>query len=75
MYRFSLRYILIVFVGVFNRAVLYAGSTTRAFVLYDISGLFIQCYGEVSFFPFYTFNISIGKDFNVRMPADLGQFW
>jgi hypothetical protein len=33
--------VLIVWIGVFNRAVLYAGTATGAIVLYDVSGLFI----------------------------------
>ena len=55
-------------------AVFCTGTTTRAFVLYDVSGLFSQVYGEVSCFPFYTLNFSIGQDLYVGMPADLDQF-
>jgi hypothetical protein len=35
------RQVLIVRIGVFDRAVLNAGTTTRAVVLYNVSGLFI----------------------------------
>jgi hypothetical protein len=71
---FILRYFLIKLIRVFDRAVLYTGSTTRAFALDDISGLFNQRYLEVSFFPYYTVNFSIGQDLYIGMPADLDQF-
>jgi hypothetical protein len=61
-------------IRVFDRAVFYAGSTTCAFVFFDIPGLLIQRYGKVSFFSCYTVNFSIGEYLNVGMPADLGQF-
>jgi hypothetical protein len=69
-----LRYFLIKLIRVFDRAVFYAGSTTRAFALYNISGLFNQGYLEVSCFPYYTVNFSIGQDLYIGMPADLDQF-
>ena len=56
---FIFRYFLIKLIRVFDRAVFYAGSTTRAFALYNISGLFNQGYLEVSCFSFYTVNFSI----------------
>jgi hypothetical protein len=56
---FILRYFLIKLIRVFDRAVFYTGRTTRAFVLYNISGLFDQGYLEVSCFSFYTVNFSI----------------
>jgi hypothetical protein len=71
---FILRYFLIKLIRVFDRAVFYAGSTTRAFALYNISGLFNQCYLEVSCFSFYTVNFSVGQDLYIGMPADLDQF-
>ena len=71
---FILRYVLIKLIGVFDRAVLYAGSATRAFLLDNIPGLLKQGYLEVSFFPFYTVNFSIGQDLYIGMPADLDQF-
>jgi hypothetical protein len=71
---FILRYFLIKLIRVFDRAVFYTGSTTRAFVLYNISGLFNEGYLEVSCFSFYTLNFSIGQNLHVGMPADLDQF-
>jgi len=65
---------LIVWIRHLDRAVLNTGRTTRAFVLDNVSGLFIQGDLEVSCFPFYTVNFSIGQDLYVRMPADLDQF-
>ena len=65
---------MIVWIRDLDRAVLYAGSTTRAFVLDNVSGLFIQGDLEVSCFPFYTVNFSIGQDLYIGMPADLDQF-
>jgi hypothetical protein len=35
------RQVLIIWIRVFDRAVLYAGTTTRAVILYNVSGLFI----------------------------------
>ena len=65
---------MIVWIGDLERAVLYAGCTTRAFLLYNVSGLFIQGDLEVSRLPFYTVNFSIGQDLYIGMPADLDQF-
>jgi len=73
MHCFILRNVLIKLIGVFDRAIFYAGSTTRAFVLYNISGLFNQGYLKVSCFPLYTVNFSIGQDLYIGMPADLDQ--
>ena len=71
---FVLRYLLIKLIRVLDRAVLYTGSATSAFALYDISGLFNQRCLEVSCFPLYTVNFSIGQDLYIGMPADLDQF-
>ena len=71
---FILRYFLIVLIRVFGRAVFHTGSTTRAFVLKNIPGLFSQGYLKVSYFPFYTVDFSIGEDLYIGMPADLDQF-
>jgi hypothetical protein len=57
---FILRYFLIKLIRVFDRAVFYTGRTTRAFALYNISGLFDQGDLEVPCFSFYTVNFSIG---------------
>jgi len=71
---FILRYFLIKLIRVFDRAVFYTRRTTRAFALYNISGLFDQGYLEVSCFSFYTVNFSIAQDLYIGMPADLDQF-
>src|SRR4030065_833310 len=68
------RYFLIKLVRVFDRAVFYTGRTTRAFALYNISGLFNQGDLEVSCFSFYTVNFSVGQDLYIGIPADLDQF-
>jgi hypothetical protein len=65
---------LIVWIRDLERAVLYTGPTTRAFVLYNVSGLFIKGDLEISCFPCYIFNFSIGQDLYIGMPADLDQF-
>ena len=65
---------MIVWIRDLDRAILYTGSTTRAFVLYDVSGLFIQGDLEVSCSPFDTVNFREGQDLYVGMPADLDQF-
>jgi hypothetical protein len=68
------RYFLIILIRVFDRAVFYTDSTTRAFVLQNIPGLFNQRNLEISYFPFYTVNFSIGENLYIGMPADLDQF-
>jgi hypothetical protein len=69
-----LRYFLIILIGVLGRAVFHAGRTTRAFVLFNVSGLLDQGYLEVSRFPFYTVNLGISQNLYIWMPADLDQF-
>jgi len=71
---FILRYFLIKLIRVFDRAVFYAGRTTRAFALNNISGLFNQGDLEVSCFPYDTVNFSIRQDLYIGIPADLDQF-
>ena len=71
--RFILRYVLIEFIRVFNRAVFYTGSATRAFLFQDIPGFSGKGYLNVSFFPRYTVDFSIGKNLYIGMPADLDQ--
>ena len=71
---FILRYFLIKMIRVFNRAIFRTCRTTRAFILYNVSGLFIQGNLEVSCVSFYTVNFSIGQDLYIGMPADLDQF-
>ena len=65
---------MIVWIRDLDRAVLYTGTTTRAVVLDNVSGLFNQGDLEVSRFPFYTVNFSISQDLNIGMPADLDRF-
>jgi len=65
---------LIIFIGDLDRAVLGTGSTTPACIFYNVSGLFNQGYLEVSCFPFYTVNFSIGQDLYIDLPVDLDQF-
>jgi hypothetical protein len=71
---FILRYFLIKWIRVFDRAVFYTGCTTRAFVLPNVPGLSNQGYPKVSCFSFYTVNFSIRQDFYIGVPADLDQF-
>ena len=71
---FILRYFLIKWIRVFNRAVFCAGRTTRTFVFYNVSGFLGKGYLKISCFALYTVNFSMGKDLYVRMPADLDQF-
>jgi len=68
------RQVLIVGIRDFDRAVLDAGTAARAFVLYNVSGLFIQGNPEISCIPFDPVNFSIRQYFYVWMPADLDQF-
>ena len=70
---FIRRYFLIKLIGIFDRAVFYTGSTTRAFVSIMYLGFLSQRYLKVSCFPCYTVNFSIGQDLYIGMPADLDQ--
>ena len=65
---------MIVWIRDLDRAILYTGSTTRAFVLFDVSGLFIQGDLEVACCSIYSLNFSISQDLYIGMPADLDQF-
>jgi hypothetical protein len=65
---------LIIGIGDRDRAVFHTGGTTRALVLYDVSGLFDQGYPKVSRFTFYTVNFGIGENLDIGVPADLDQF-
>jgi hypothetical protein len=65
---------LVIGIGDHDRAVFYTGGTTRAFLLYNVSGLLDQGYLEVSCLTFYTVNFGIGEDLDIGMPADLDQF-
>jgi len=69
-----LRYFLIILIRIFDRAIFYTGSATRAFILKNIPWLSSQGYPKVSYFPFYTVDFSIGEDLYIGMPADLDQF-
>ena len=71
---FILRDFLIIFIRVFDRAVFHTSCTTRALVLYNVTGLLGQAYMKVSCFPCDTVNFSVGQNLYVRMPADLDQF-
>ena len=69
----TLRYLLIILVRIFGRAIFYAGSTTRTSTLKDIPRLSRQGYLEISYLTFYTVDFSKGEDLYVGMPADLDQ--
>ena len=57
-----------------DRAVFYAGGTTRAFIFYDVPGFLGQGYLKVPSFPFNMLNLGIRQHLYVGMPADLDQF-
>jgi hypothetical protein len=69
-----LRYFLIKWIRVFDRAVFDAGRTTRTFALFNIPGLLKQGDLEVSCFSFDTVNFRVRQDLDIRIPADLDQF-
>jgi len=72
---FVLRYFLIILIRVFDRTAFYTGSTTPAFVLFNISRLFNQGYLEVPCFTFYVVDFGIAQDFYIWLPVDIDQFW
>jgi len=71
---FILRYFLIIFIWIFDRAVLHAGRTPRASILYNVAGLLGQGDIKVSRLPFDPVNFSISQNLYIWMPADLDQF-
>ena len=71
--RFVLRDLLVELIGVLDRAIFYAGSTTRAYALVNVSGLLNQRYIEVPCFPYYLVKFGIGQDLYVGVPVDLDQ--
>jgi hypothetical protein len=71
---FILRYLLIVLIRVFGRAVFHAGGAPSAFVLQNVPGLLDQRDLEVSHLSFDAIHFSVRQDLYVRMPADLDQF-
>ena len=71
---FIIGYVLIKLIRILHRAVFYAGSTTRAFVLNNISGFFPKGYIEVPRLAFYSVHLRIGKNLYVCLPVDLDQF-
>jgi hypothetical protein len=70
---FILRNFLIKLVRVFHRAIFHTGSTTRAFVLVNIPGLFKQSYFEVTCFAFDTIDFGVSQDLYIRMPSNLDE--
>ena len=71
--RFVLRDLLVELIGVLDRAIFYAGSTTRAYALVNVSGLLNQRYIEVPCFRYYLVKFGIGQDLDVGVPVDLDQ--
>ena len=70
---FIQRYVLIKLIGVLDRTVFYTGSTTPAYIFYNVSWLSNQGYLEISRLAFYAFNFSIGQGLYIDLPADLDQ--
>ncbi len=67
------RNILVKFIWVLDRAVFCAHGAAGALVFPDIAGLFPQPDPEITRFPLYAVNFSIGNDFDVGVPVDLDQ--
>jgi hypothetical protein len=57
-----------------NRAVLHAVSTSGTKIHVDTARLLFNFYFEIACRSFDRFEIRIGNDFDVEMPADLDQF-
>jgi hypothetical protein len=58
-----------------NRTVLDATATSGATGHIDASGALLDFHFKIARRPFHRFQIRIGDQFNVQMPADLDQFW
>ena len=74
MHGFTIRYFLIILVGILGRAIFYTGSTAGALVLKNVPGLLRQGDLKVSCFSFDIANFGIRQDLYIGMPADLDQF-
>jgi hypothetical protein len=70
---FIQRQVLIIGIRDLDRAVLYTGGATRAFLLHNVSGLFNQGNLEVFCLPFYPVNFSIGQDVYIGMSATINK--
>ena len=66
--------VLVVRIGDHDRAVFHTGRTTRAFVLYNVSGLLNQGDRKVSCFAFHTVHFRVAQNLYVGVPVDLDQF-
>ena len=57
-----------------DRAVLHATAASGAAVHVNTSRAFLDFHFKISRGPFHRFQIRIGDQFNIQMPADLDQF-
>ena len=67
------RYFLVELVGIFHRAIFDTGRTTRAFTLFDVTGLFEQSNLEVTRFTFDIIDFGVCHNLNIRMPSNLDE--
>ena len=71
---FVRRYILIIRIRDFNRAVFHTGGAARTFFFYNVPGVLDQGNLKVTYFPLYLIDFSKGKNLYIGVPADLDQF-
>ena len=62
---------MIVWIGNQDRAIFRASGATRAFVLYDIPGLFGEGYPKISRLPLHALNFCIGQNLYIGVTVDL----
>ena len=73
--RLSLPEALIIFIGQCNGADMGAVATGRAFCGINIAGMFSNKDSEVAFRAIDLLHFSTSDEVDIRMPADLDQFW
>jgi hypothetical protein len=74
MHGLVIRYFLVEWVRILNRAIFYACRTARAFFLDDVSGFLGQGDREIACLSLDTVNFGKCENLYVRVPADLDQF-
>jgi hypothetical protein len=72
--RLVLRDLLVVDIGILDRAVFNAGVAARALVFQNVTGFFRKAYLEVPCVSADAVNFRVAQYFYIRMPADLDQF-
>ena len=71
---FIVRYLLVEFIRILNRAILNTDRTTGTLILVDVSWFLLQGDAEVPRRTLNAFNFGVRQNFYIWLPADLDQF-